>query len=414
MTEHCISYSAYGANAEFEKSITIYVGMNITNGFNRYMFNYTSNKPLTAAITYIYNDNKYCEQFFLEATEAETSFRSFIDSYLTDGKAYGIEQISFESTTGGRCSLHIGELDTQLIPVLSKNMAYIENEYFRVGAFLAWGGGLSHIDYKKDNPYGPCNLLNRYDAGRLVQQSYYGIIHMPYHVDTYMNNKWPYNPVQGGDQYNNKSKLIDYELSDTKLYIKCRPRDWAKNGAFTASYMENIYSLHDKYLRVDNRFVDFSGYDHDSNRQQKLPAFYTISALKKFSFYNGDKPWTGDTLQEERDLNYWMYYDGYFNLKPENSETWCAWTNDDPEYDFGLGLYVPKITTYLAGRFMYNDSPDSLDPATSFVSPLRSMIMKTYKPIEYSYLVTAGSIDEIRKTFTENADLINNDSLAEY
>lgn len=414
MMEKCISYSANGLTAKFDKKTTVYVGMNLDDGFNRYMFNYTSTNPLKVSIIYIYNGSKYEETLFLEATETEKTFRSFIDSFLTEGKAHGIEEFTFTNLGEDECTVNISGLTTELVPVLSKSMAYIENDYFCVGAFLAWGGGLSHISYKKDCPYGMCNLLNRYDAGRLVQQSYYGIIHEPYRVESYMNNKWPYNPVQGGDQYNNKSKLIDYELSDTKLYIKCRPRDWAKRGAFTDSYMENVYSLEDKYIKVDNRFVDFSGYKHDSNRQQKLPAFYTISALKKFSFYDGINPWQNEPLREERELNYWMYYDGYFNLKSENTETWCAWTNDDPEYDFGLGLFVPQITTYLAGRFMYDGSADSADPSTSFVAPLRSMIMKSFKPIEYSYLITAGSIDEIRNTFTENSTLIDNKSLAEY
>ena len=409
-----VSYSADGATVKFEKQITIYVGMNVDNGFNRYTLKYTANTPLKANVSYIYNGEKYCETFFLEASDELKSFKSFIDSYLTDGKAYGIEKFTFINTCETECTLTMSNLETELVPVLSKSMAYIENDTFCVGAFLAWGGGLSHIEFKEDNPYGCCNLLNRYDAGRLVQQSYYGIIHEPYHVETYMNNDWPYNPVQGGDQFNNKSKLIDYRLTDTELYIKCRPRDWSKNGVFTDSYMENVYSLHGKYIRVDNRFVDFSGYQHDSNRQQKLPAFYTISALKKFSFYNGTKPWTKDTLQEERELKYWMYFDGYFNLKKENTETWCAWTNDDENYDFGLGLYVPNISCYLAGRFMYNDSPDSSDPATNFVAPLRNMIMKSYKPIEYSYLITAGSVEEIRDTFTENSDFTDNAALSDY
>ena len=63
---------------------------------------------------------------------------------------------------------------------------------------------------------------------------------------------------------------------------------------------------------------------------------------------------------------------------------------------------------------MYDGSADSADPSTSFVAPLRSMIMKSFKPIEYSYLITAGSIDEIRSTFTENSTLIDNKALAEY
>lgn len=57
----------------------------------------------------------------------------------------------------------------------------------------------------------------------------------------------------------------------------------------TPSYMENTYTLMDDCLLVDNRFIDFSGYIHTEGWQE-LPAFYTVSALNIFYYYNGNSP----------------------------------------------------------------------------------------------------------------------------
>jgi pseudouridine-5'-phosphate glycosidase len=69
---------------------------------------------------------------------------------------------------------------------------------------------------------------------------------------------------------------VDYVISEDgkSIYVKCRPLDWAKKNVLTPSYMENTYTLCDGYVKVDNRFVDFSGYTH-RNADQELPAFYT-------------------------------------------------------------------------------------------------------------------------------------------
>ena len=111
----------------------------------------------------------------------------------------------------------------------------------------------------------------------------------------YKRQTWSYNPVQGGDQYANRSKLVDCSVSSNRLWVKCQPMDWAQNNRITPSYMENTYLLEEDCIRVDNRFIDFSGYRHRPAHQE-LPAFYVLSYLDQFTFYDGARPWTGDAL----------------------------------------------------------------------------------------------------------------------
>ena len=387
------------------------------NQFNRYCLTYTAGMPVRAKIYYTAPDgNENCEEFYLEPALKETVFRSFTDEYLAGKLAKDVSRIEFFNTKATPCRVVISSFTTEIADVLSEDTVYIENDYLKVGARLSYGGGLSYIKFKGENPEGIENLLNHCDTGRLVQQAYFGTTEEPYYCATYEGSKRSYNPIQGGDQYNNPSKIIDFRIENKSLYVKCRPLDWAHNKRHTMSYMENTYSLGGKLLRVDNRFIDFSPYEHTLLAHQELPAFYTISGLKKFVYYNGDASWTGDTLTHMRDLPFWGgNQDAYFYIKPNNKETWCAFTDDNEENgDFGVGLFVPEASILLAGRFQYDGSLDPMSRSTNYVAPLRSMKLKSFKPIEYSYLITAGKLEDIRRTFTENATLIDNSKLLDY
>ena len=247
----------------------------------------------------------------------------------------------------------------------------------------------------------------------MVQQSYYGTYANGEYVNgDYNGTTWPYNPVQGGDVHGNASRIIDIVVGDSSLYIKAQPQDWGHNNDLTISYMENVYVLEDNYIRVDNRFVDFSGWEH-RYANQELPAFYTLSYFNEFTYYAGSKSWEDQPLTTRDDLGFWgdaKYHDDCtFKIRYSNTETWCAWTNGLTDY--GIGLFVPNVDILLAGRFSYNGSKDSKNGATNYVAPLCTMKIVSFEPIEYSYMMTTGSLEEIRSTFKANKDFATNESL---
>jgi hypothetical protein len=51
--------------------------------------------------------------------------------------------------------------------------------------------------------------------------------------------------------------------------------------------------------------------------------------------------------------------------------------------------------------------------STSYVAPSCSIVMQSYKPIEYSYIFATGSFEQIRDVFEENKDFTTNPSLSE-
>ena len=86
-------------------------------------------------------------------------------------------------------------------------------------------------------------------------------------------------------------------------------------------------------------------------------------------------------------------------------------------------MYTPNIDRYSAGRYQYIEtlgvstgtqgSKDASANPTSYVAPWKQKQIVSFEEFEYSYLIAAGSVDEIRATFTENKDLFDNASLSE-
>lgn len=375
----------------------------VRTAFNRYSINYSSESYIKGTISYRSGWGTRSEVFYLEPG-TNVTFSSFIDGYLDSTEVSRVSELTFTPlhSTSGVTTLSISSLTTTYYSLPSSQTVYLENDQYKIGIALFWGGGINYIEDKYDNDSEIGNLLNHCDTGRLVQQSYYGTSSAPYVCATYGGTTWSYNPVQGGDQYNNKSKLIDFEITDTYIAIKSRPLDWAQNNLPTLSYMENRYILEDGFIRVDNRFIDFSGYNHPAAHQE-LPAFYTISHLDKFTFYGGTKPWRNDYVTEKKDLPFWGGNpDCYFTVQSGNTETWCAWTNADTDY--GIGLYTPGVEILLAGRFSYNGSKDPANGATNYVAPLRTFRMPNFEPFAYSYLITSGTTSQIRATFASQKD----------
>lgn len=398
-----ISYRVEGAESgaynhySFADSLTYRFDTPVGKEFNSYSLSYSTNVYLRGEITYTYSGEKYSEEFFLEPGE-KMNFVSLCDSALKGKACDAVSSLKFTVIKGKDASFLLEDISLSMREMPKEDVVYITDGRYKLGVKLTWGGGVSYLEDLNDGDDSITNLLNDHDTGRLIQQSYYGTNSAPYEPANYGGNVWCYNPVQGGDQYNNRSKLVDFKISeDSKsIWVKCQPLDWAQKNSRTPSYMENTYTISDGLIKVDNRFLDFSGYTH-RNAHQELPAFYTISYLSDFVFYNGDKAWSDGELTVKKDLPFWAgNSNAYFNLR--SKETWCAWVAPT---GYGIGVYTPIAEILLAGRYQYNGSKDAHNSATNYVAPLITYKLKAFEAFEYSYYITTGSVEEIRTTFEE-------------
>lgn len=412
-------YKTSGEKSSSGNTFTINSGFVITfednsfkDTFNRMSLVYSASDPVYISIAYKIGDKSYTDDFYLDKGENAT-FNGLISSYLDSKKGKAIKTVTINTCKKKNATFKLIDLKTETIKVYNSGTYYIENDRYKVGVKLSWGGGISYIADKQASISGLSNLINQADTGRLVQQSYYGTAgNSEYEPGEFNGSRWVYNPVQGGDKYGNSSRLIDLDVTATSIYVKAQPQDWSLNNEITPSYMENTYTLIGDTIRVDNIFTDYSGWTHRYSHQE-LPAFYTVSYLDTFTWYNGEDSWTDGPLSERDNLNFWgdaAYADQCtFYIHENNQETWCAWYNKGSNY--GIGLYVPNIDMFYAGRFSYNGSKSSTNGATNYVAPLNTILMASYTPIEYSYLITTGNVSEIRSTFKENKDFATNATL---
>ena len=415
-----LSYTATGFTSAANNKLTFTKGLTLTfdpantsDAFNRFTLGYTSTQPLYGTITYSLHGQTATDDFYLEAGTG--TFSCVISRYLNGLKANGISSMTFETCNDKSADFALCMLNTQDYPIYGEgaDTYYIETPRYKLGVRLLWGGGINYLEDKQSDIKRLKNLVNQADTGRLIQQSYYGVQqNAEYTPGKYNGSTWAYNPVQGGDVKGNHSRIIDIVVTEYSVYVKSQPLDWAKDNSLTPSYMENTYTVYSDRIQVDNRFVDFSDWTHRYCHQE-LPAFYTVSYLSRFTLYNGTKPWTDDTMSYRDDLGFWgdstYYNDCTFLLKNSNTETWCAWTN--PTKDFGIGLYVPNVDSYLAGRHAFNNSMESTNGATNYVAPVNTILLKSFEALEYSYLIATGSVEEMRATFKEHKDFASNESL---
>ena len=406
--------SAAGNKLTFVKGLTLTLDPNDTAAdFNRFVLGYTSTQPLYGKVSYTLGGKTVTDDFYLEA--GEHTFSCVIGQYLKGKKGAGITQMTFETCNDKSADFALCVLKVMDYPVYGtdSDTYFIETLRYKLGIRLGWGGGINYIEDKNDGSRRLDNLVNQADTGRLIQQSYYGVQQNSEYTPGHFNGStWAYNPVQGGDKAQNHSRIIDIVVTERSVYVKSQPQDWAKDNEITPSYMENIYTVYSDRIQVDNRFVDFSGWTH-RYAHQELPAFYTVSYLSRFTLYNGTKPWTNDTMSYRDDLNFWgdstYYNDCTFLIKKSNTETWCAWTS--PAENFGIGLYVPNVESMLAGRHAFNNSPNSTNGACNYVAPVNTIILTSFEALEYSHLISTGSVEEIRATFKENKDFATNETL---
>ena len=381
--------------------------------FNRVTFRYTSPSPLALDVIYSVDGEWVEDTFYLEAGE-DGVFSALIKPYLKGKTASDLRFDRVRPLDGKALNARILSAEPETVPVYAKDVLYLEGSRYKVGIKLSWGGGISEI-YDRDNPVkGLDNLCNNCDTGRLIQQSYYGTgANGEYTPGEFNGSVWSYNPVQGGNKYNQPSRIIDVTVGEDSVTVKAQPGDWSTKDFLTPSYMENTYTVSEDRIRIDNRFVDFSGWDNPP-RSQEIPAFYTVSWLDAFVRYAGKSSWTGDALTWERNLPFWgdasVHDRCVFPLEAGQTETWCAWVNEAADY--GIGLYVPGADVLLAGRHAYNGSKNPADGATNYVAPLETFAIMSFRPVVYSSLITTGSVSAIRSVFEKNRDFTDNAFLA--
>ena len=230
------------------------------------------------------------------------------------------------------------------------------------------------------------NLLNHYDEGRYLQQSWYG-----QRDGSLWNQKpWVWNPVQGGSWRGRPAKLLHFEKSKTNSYAKGHPRHWAAGDLLTNVVMETWVELEDSVAEIRFRMT-YRGKTKHPRKSQEMPAVFIDYALPSLVYYRGKQPWTGGALH--RVIPTWP------NQYDELPENWAAYLDEN---DWGIGVYSPGFD-----RMTFYRHPGKTGPkggGCSYFAPITKLAITPGFQHEYRVYLTIGQLDEIRFRFRKIRD----------
>lgn len=263
------------------------------------------------------------------------------------------------------------------------NPMYICNGDIQVGVDMDRGGGIFHFSTKNR----PQNLLNRYDEGRFIQQSYYGDAD----GSTWSGQAWSWNPVQGGSWNGVKGEVLSTSTASETLNISSKPILWSTGVPADDCVMRELIKLNGQVASITFSLM-YSGTKTHKARHQELPAVFVDWDLATFVCYNGKKPWTDDPeLVSYVPANLEVKGNSY----QDYTEGWAAFIGPDGQ---GIGVYSPE--TSQCTLYRYGQGPGGpASPSCSYFAPIKTMSITAGFSWSYKVYLTYGTVDEIRSRF---------------
>ena len=294
-----------------------------------------------------------------------------------------------------RCLLVIGSM-LQVLGLAcagdeSPKQLVLDNKVLTLKLDLTRGGAISYISKSGSTR----SVVNIADEGRYIQQSYYAGKALDRKADGQSPawSPWSWNPIQVGDAYRHRAKILKYDQTTNSLYVKCIPMQWDMNNRPAEAEMEQWTTLTGSTLHVRNRLTCHRTdvlYGEDSENNQELPAVYPVSALKNLYAYIGTKPFTNAALTNPAVIN---LSSGFWGTYENVSEHWMAFVDDQ---HWGMAVYNPLCTSFLAGR-AGEPGGEARDGSTSYIAPVKRAVLRKNSVYEYQYDIIIGTLDEIRR-----------------
>lgn len=264
---------------------------------------------------------------------------------------------------------------------MSASYKLLSNDSLTVGIDPSRGAGICWLSRPNST-----NLLNDYDCGRYIQQSYYG----KEDGSDWNGTPWRWNPVQVGSWQNKPSKVVccSTEGSD-RLKAEVIPRNWAGQQLCEDVVMRSDIRLQRANKHAHVTFtMHYTGTDRHPPRIQELPAVFVKRNLGQLVFYDGPEPWKGKGLTTK--------WPGFPNENYRITESWAAWI--DPSTGEGVGVYTPvaqSMTCYRVG-------PDGSTACSDccYCAPTMRFSITLDTKLAYSCFVMVGTVEQIRKEFS--------------
>jgi len=268
-------------------------------------------------------------------------------------------------------------------------MSYLTNQAIRLGVDLNLGGAITYLAPVTNRQ---ANLINSFDWGRQVQLSYYSgpVPFQP--PGAKLSAAWRglgWNPIQSGDCYGHRSRVLQHTNDGHSLYLKCVPMQWplenVPGDCVCEVWLELAGPVVNARCRLTNHRADLTQYPA---RMQELPAVYVNGPFSRLMTYRGDRPFTGAALSQieaRLERGAWGHW-----LATEN---WAAEVN---AAGWGLGVWNPGAYAFSGGFAGEPGDGGPLDSPTGYIAPNRDEILDHNITYDYAYALIVGTLQEIR------------------
>ncbi len=269
------------------------------------------------------------------------------------------------------------------VPGFAADWLYLDNGQVRLGVDRAAGASIGFFGESATGR----NLLNHFDKGRFIQQSYYGAKD----GSDWNGKPWRWNPVQGGGWRGEPARTLAFTNTATTLYAKTLPRHWATGVDLPEVVMEEWLALTNRVAHLRFRMT-YGGTTNHPPAHQELPAVFADLALANLVYYQGGAPWTSGTLARR--------VPGWPNEYAKGlAENWAAFVD---ERDWGLGVHFPGTTEVTCYRAPGKPGPSG--SGCSYLAPIRTLAITNGFKLEYDVFLAVGTVEELRDRFRSLAD----------
>jgi hypothetical protein len=278
------------------------------------------------------------------------------------------------------------------------SMLTLDNGTIKVGVDTLYGGGITYLSQSGSTT----NLINIYDFGREVQQSYYSGPANFVPPGAVQNPNWspfPWNPIQVGDSFGYRAAVLAYSNSGGTIYVRTRPMQWALRNYPGDCIFEQWTHLDGPAVRVHckltNQRTDHTQYPAYG---QELPAVYGVGSLCHIFSYTGTAPFTGGALTQLP------------NAPPPNWTSWRAtenWSAMVNSSSFGFGVHNPD-SVFTGGGYSSAGNPctgGATDNNTGYIGPTHIEVLDYNIVYEYDFNLIVGTLTSIRNwAYTHRSD----------
>ena len=273
----------------------------------------------------------------------------------------------------------------------------IDNGQIKLGVNLDLGGAITYLSKSGSD----VNVVNSFDWGRQIQMSHYSGPNPFTPNGKQPKKEWAglgWNPIQSGDAFGNRSKIIDYKNDGKSIYVKCVPMQWPLDNETGECTFECWIHLQGKTAhvrsRLNNHRSDLTQYP---GRSQELPAIYTNGPWYRLMTYKGDKPFTDDVLTEIPQV---APNAGFPWAHWHATENWAALVDNS---GFGLGVWEPGVCSFIGGFAGKQGAGGPKDAPTGYIAPLHDEVIDHDIQYEYSYVLILDTLPEIRRYVTTHS-----------